>query len=63
MKIFQKVEVLVVDGSLLVLGDIIEVDDLLGWGLKVDVFPLGVVGEVVIFHLYNYKSNLFKLYF
>ena len=51
------------DGSLLVLGDIIEVDDLLGWGLKVDVFPLGVVGEVVIFHLYNYKSNLFKLYF
>ena len=49
--------------SLLVLSDIIEVDDFLGWGLKCDSFPLGVIGEFRIFHLLYLFSNLLKKIF
>ena len=39
------------NGSLLVLGDIIEIDDSLGRRLEVNRLPFGIIGEDVIFHI------------
>lgn len=38
------------DGPLLVLGNIVEVDDALGGGLKLDVLPSGEVWEKCLLH-------------
>jgi hypothetical protein len=52
LEICEEVQVLVVDGSLLVLGDVLEVDDAFGWLFELNAFPLGVVGEDGALH-YN----------
>ena len=48
------------DGSLLILSDIIKLYDFFSGGLKLDGLPFGIVGEVVILH--DITNQIFSNY-
>ena len=60
MKISEKIKILVVNGTLLIFCDVVEINDAFGWRLEVNRFPLRVVGEDPILHEIDIKKLIFS---